>query len=49
MVIIAKDKLIKQLFDIIFQHGNIKEPMWRDKDILHLYTLERGVKEEDLI
>ena len=45
----GKVKLIKELFDIIFEHGNIKEPMWRDKDILHLYTLERGVKEEDLI
>ena len=39
---VARVKLINQLFDIIFQHGNIKEPMWRDKDILHLYTLEGG-------
>ena len=46
MVIIAKVKLINQLFDIIFQHGNIKEPMWRDKDILHLYTLEGGYRRQ---
>ena len=28
---VARVKLINQLFDIIFQHGNIKEPMWRDE------------------
>ena len=27
----GKVKLIKELFDIIFEHGNIKEPMWKDK------------------
>ena len=32
-IILAKVKLINQLFDIIFGHGNIKEPMWRDRDI----------------
>ena len=28
----GKVKLIKELFDIIFEHGNIKEPMWKDRD-----------------
>ena len=28
---VARVKLINQLFDIIFEHGNIKEPMWKDK------------------
>ena len=45
----GKVKLIKELFDIIFEHGNIKEPMWKDRDGQLKYYLGAKVTRKTVV
>ena len=46
---VARVKLINQLFDIIFEHGNIKEPMWKDRDGQLKYYLGAKVTRKTVV